>query len=142
MVQDHERPKGRSSGDTVRPGNATFWEGGPVPPGNTPLVSGSKVPCQALLSLPGLRLMRDPTRGGLAAVPHEMPRATGSDVWLRRGDIPVQDPVRSVCQTPGFDPMYLACKGRLVAVVSPQDADEALRRWRALPAGQQAARVD
>jgi len=96
---------------------------------------------QALLSLPGLRFMRDPTRGGLATVAHEMARATGGDVRLRQGDIPIQDPVQSVCEMLGYDPMYLACEGRVVAVVSPQDADEALRRWRALPNGRQAALV-
>lgn len=96
---------------------------------------------QALVSLPGLRFMRDPTRGGLATVAHELARATGSDVRLRQGDIPIQDPVQSVCEMLGYDPMYLACEGRVVAVVSPQDADEALRRWRALPAGRQAALV-
>jgi len=85
--------------------------------------------------------MRDPTRGGLATVAHEMARATGSDVRLRQGDILVQDPVQSVCEMLGYDPMYLACEGRVVAVVSPQDSDEALRRWRALPDGRQAALV-
>jgi len=79
--------------------------------------------------------MRDPTRGGLATVAHEMPRATGSDVRLRQGDIPVRDAVQSVCEMLGYDPMYPACEGRVVAVVSPPDADEALRRWRALPDG-------
>jgi len=99
-------------------------------------------PDPALLSLPGLRFLRDPTRGGLATVAHELARATASDVRLRQGDIPVGDPVQFMCEMLGYDPMYLACEGRVVAVVSPQDVDEALRRWTALPDGRQAALVD
>jgi len=83
--------------------------------------------------------MRDPTRGGLATVAHEIARATGCSLRLSEPAIPVRDTVRSVCEMLGYDPFYLACEGRVVAVVAPGEADEALARWRALPGGEDAA---
>jgi len=85
---------------------------------------------QALLGVPGLRFMRDPTRGGLATVVHEIAHATGASVRLQEPDIPVRDPVRSVCEMLGYDPMYLACEGRVVSVVAPESADAALAAMR------------
>lgn len=96
---------------------------------------------RALRDLPGLRFMRDPTRGGLATVAHEICRATGLGLRLDETTIPVRDPVRSVCEILGYDPLYLACEGRVVAVVAPDEADAALARWRALPQGQGAALI-
>lgn len=95
----------------------------------------------ALLDLPGLRFMRDPTRGGLATVAHEITRARRLGVRLREAAIPVRDPVRAVCEMLGYDPYYLACEGRVVAVIEAAAAEEALRRWRALPQGAEAALV-
>jgi hydrogenase expression/formation protein HypE len=96
---------------------------------------------QALLSLPGLRFMRDPTRGGLATVMHEIARATGSSVCLSEIAIPLRDPVRSVCDILGYDPLYLACEGRVVAVLDPAQAPAALAAWRAIPQGAEAAAI-
>lgn len=83
----------------------------------------------ALLDLEGLRFMRDPTRGGVATVACEIAQVSGSGLRLREDAIPVRDEVRSVCEMLGYDPYYLACEGRVVAVVAATDADEALRRW-------------
>ncbi|KPK39709.1 MAG: hydrogenase expression/formation protein HypE [Gammaproteobacteria bacterium SG8_47] len=94
---------------------------------------------QALLSLDGLRFMRDPTRGGLASVSHEIARATSLSVRLRQQHIPVRDQVSAVCEMLGYDPMYLACEGRVVAVVAAEDSADALRRWQALPLGELAS---
>jgi hydrogenase expression/formation protein HypE len=96
---------------------------------------------RALLDLEGLRFMRDPTRGGLATVAHEIARAAGVSVRLREADIPVRDPVRSVCEMLGYDPFYLACEGRVVAVLEADAAEEALARWRVLPGGADAALI-
>ncbi|MEE4379188.1 MAG: hydrogenase expression/formation protein HypE [Candidatus Competibacteraceae bacterium] len=96
---------------------------------------------RALLDLPGLRFMRDPTRGGLATVAYEISRATGLQTRLHEPSVPVHDPVRSVCEMLGYDPYYLACEGRVVAVVAPDQADQVLTRWRALPQGQEAALI-
>ena len=94
---------------------------------------------RALLPMAGLRFMRDPTRGGLATVAHEVSRATGLGVRLHEPQIPVREAVRSVCETLGFDPLYLACEGRVVAVVAADEAAAALAAWRALPQGGLAA---
>jgi hydrogenase expression/formation protein HypE len=94
---------------------------------------------QALIDLPGLRFMRDPTRGGLATVCHELQRATKMGIRVRQADIPIKDPVQSVCDMLGYDPMYLACEGRVVAIVGPDQAQEALKIWRSLPDGNGAA---
>lgn len=96
---------------------------------------------QALLALPGLHFMRDPTRGGLATVAHEACRASGLQVRLQQDSIPIRDPVSSVCEILGYDPLYLACEGRIVAAVAPNSAEDALQLWRNLPAGESAAIV-
>jgi hydrogenase expression/formation protein HypE len=81
---------------------------------------------QALLAVPGLRFMRDPTRGGVATVCHEIARATGLGLRLGESRIPVRDAVASVCELLGYDPLYLACEGRIVAVVDAAGAEAAL----------------
>ena len=93
---------------------------------------------RAVRELPGLRFMRDPTRGGLATVCHEIVHATGLHISLDGPAIPVQDPVQSVCEMLGYDPLFLACEGRVVAVAAADTADTVLERWRALPEGRQA----
>lgn len=94
---------------------------------------------QALLPLNGLRFMRDPTRGGLATVAHEICRATKLQVRLLQPSIPVREQVTAVCEILGYDAMYLACEGRVVAVVEASQANDALARWQALPQGHDAA---
>jgi hydrogenase expression/formation protein HypE len=96
---------------------------------------------QALTPLPGLRFMRDPTRGGLATVMQEICRATGFTVRLNQAAIPVREPVAAVCEMLGYDPLYLACEGRLVAVVSAGDSEAALSRLRDLAQGSAAALI-
>jgi len=81
---------------------------------------------KALMGVPGLHFMRDPTRGGVATVAHEIARATGMAVHLREAAIAVPEAVQSVCELLGFDPLYLACEGRVVAVVAPEAAEDAL----------------
>lgn len=81
---------------------------------------------QALMRVEGVRFMRDPTRGGVATVAHEIARATGLGVVLREARVPINDAVQSVCELLGFDPLYMACEGRLVAIVAPQSASAAL----------------
>ncbi|WP_455204021.1 hydrogenase expression/formation protein HypE [Kaarinaea lacus] len=94
--------------------------------------------CQALLPFEGLRFMRDPTRGGLATVMHEIHRASECGLRLESANILVRDPVTSVCEMLGYDPLYLACEGRVVAVIDPQQGPAALEAWRALPPGKDA----
>ncbi|MHB8921266.1 MAG: hydrogenase expression/formation protein HypE [Halothiobacillus sp.] len=96
---------------------------------------------QAVLDLPGLRFMRDPTRGGLATVLHEIALVTGMGIQLMAEQIPIRGSVQSVCDMLGYDPLYLACEGRVVAVVSVEQADEVLQLWQDLPQGREARRI-
>jgi hydrogenase expression/formation protein HypE len=95
--------------------------------------------CQALLDFDGLRFMRDPTRGGLATVLYEIHHATGFGVRAQSASIPIRDAVLSVCEMLGYDPLYLACEGRVVAVIDAAQAQAALDTWRQFPQGKQAA---
>jgi hydrogenase expression/formation protein HypE len=92
-----------------------------------------------LVKFPGLRFMRDPTRGGLATVAHEIVQGSGLGIALAEAQVPVRDSVRSVCEMLGYDPYFLACEGRVVAVVARDDADRALQALQALPSGREAA---
>lgn len=94
---------------------------------------------RALSAVKGLRFMRDPTRGGLATVCHELLHITGMGIRIQQANIPINDPVQSVCDMLGYDPLYLACEGRVVAIVDPQQAQQALAIWKALPDGSNAA---
>ncbi len=95
---------------------------------------------EALMQLDGLRFMRDPTRGGIASVANEIYRATGFGVRLE-ATIPVREQVESVCDMLGYDPYYLACEGRVVAVIAPEQVDDALSAWRAMSSGQDSTRI-
>jgi hydrogenase expression/formation protein HypE len=95
---------------------------------------------EALMHFDGLRFMRDPTRGGIASVAHEIVRATGLGVRFDAG-IPVREQVQSVCDMLGYDPYYLACEGRVAAVIADDQADNALTAWRDLPTGKDASKI-
>jgi len=95
---------------------------------------------EAMMACKGLRFMRDPTRGGIASVAHEIVRATGLGVRFDAA-IPVKDQVQAVCDMLGYDPYYLACEGRVLAIVSAEDAQAALHAWRSIPTGSDAAIV-
>ena len=96
---------------------------------------------RAALKFEGLHFMRDPTRGGLATVCHEISLAIGLGVRLQQTQIPIRDSVQSVCEMLGYDPLYLACEGRVVAVVAEAQAEDLLTHWRRLPEGAEAALI-
>jgi hydrogenase expression/formation protein HypE len=87
------------------------------------------------------RFMRDPTRGGLATVLAELAGEGEVSVRIREADLPIRDSVHSVCDILGLDPLYLACEGRVVAVVPREQAEAAVRAMRELPEGQGAAAI-
>jgi hydrogenase expression/formation protein HypE len=102
--------------------------------------SASVLPLTRSLSgMDGLRFMRDPTRGGLATVCHELLRTTGMGIRILQAEIPISDPVQSVCDMLGYDPLFLACEGRVVAIVDPTEAKHILAKWQSLPDGENAA---
>src|SRR4051794_33459772 len=90
---------------------------------------------------PGLRCLRDATRGGVASVVNELARSSGVAMLIREAGVPVQPAVAGACELLGIDPMYVANEGRFVAVVAPEHADAALAALRAMPGCEQAADI-
>ena len=90
-------------------------------------------------AVPQVRAMRDATRGGVATILNEIARAADTGVLASEDDIPVRPQVRGACELLGIDPMYVACEGRLVAVVPRDSAEAAVRALRAHPLGAEAA---
>lgn len=90
---------------------------------------------EAAGALDGLRVMRDPTRGGVATVLNEMAARSRVGMVLREREIPVRDTVRGACELLGLDPLYVANEGKLVAVAAPQIADRVLAAMRRHPLG-------
>jgi hydrogenase expression/formation protein HypE len=96
----------------------------------------------ALLGLgPALRWMRDPTRGGLATTLNELAQRSGLGVRLDESTIPIRPEVAGASEILGIDPLYVANEGKLVAVVAPEAAGEALALLRAHERGREAAVV-
>jgi hydrogenase expression/formation protein HypE len=94
-----------------------------------------------LAAVPGVRALRDATRGGVATILNEIARAADVGVVVTEDAIPVRAQVRGAAELLGIDPMYVACEGRLVAVVAGDQAGDALAALRAHPLGAQAAIV-
>lgn len=89
----------------------------------------------------GVKAMRDPTRGGLATILNELASQSGTAVCVREDDIPVREEVRGACEILGFDPLYLANEGKLVAVVAEDSAAKVLNVMKKHPLGAGAARI-
>jgi hydrogenase expression/formation protein HypE len=83
-----------------------------------------------IAAAPGVRAMRDATRGGVAAVLNELAEASAVGVRIRELDTPVRSDVQGFCEILGLDPLYLANEGKLVAVVPPDQADAAVQALR------------
>ncbi len=86
-----------------------------------------------------LRLMRDPTRGGLAATLNEVANQSKVGIRLEEDAIPVKPEVAAACEFLGLDPLNVANEGKLIAVVAPEGADAVLAAMRAHPQGRDAA---
>ncbi|HXZ56175.1 MAG TPA: hydrogenase expression/formation protein HypE [Gaiellaceae bacterium] len=96
----------------------------------------------SLLELGGaVRWLRDPTRGGLATALNELAQEAGLAVALDEASLPLRPEVVGACEILGIDPLYVANEGKLVAVVAPEAADDALARLRAHQLGAEAALI-
>jgi hydrogenase expression/formation protein HypE len=87
----------------------------------------------------GVRGLRDATRGGVATILNEVARAAGVAVVVEEDAVPVRTEVRGACELLGIDPLYVACEGRMVAVVDGAAADAAVAALRSHPLGEGAA---
>lgn len=90
---------------------------------------------------PALRVLRDPTRGGVAATLNEVAQQSGVGIQLYESDIPVRAEVRGACELLGLDPLNVANEGKLLAICEPAAADNLLATMRDHAAGRNAAIV-
>ena len=89
--------------------------------------------------VPGIRCLRDPTRGGLATTLNELARQSGVGMRIKETAIPVKAEVKGACELLGLDPLYIANEGKLVCIVAPEDAERLLTIMQKHPLAQNAA---
>ena len=143
------------SPDSVRPGDRVLLSGPIGDHGITILLARGELDMQADLSSdtrpvlplvqalvsaagPGVRWMRDPTRGGVATSLNELARDSGRGVVLFEEKIPIHDSVRGACELLGLDPLHIANEGQFLAIVSAEHAEAALQALQATPGGEAA----
>jgi hydrogenase expression/formation protein HypE len=87
---------------------------------------------------PGIRWMRDPTRGGVATSLNELARDCRLGINLLEESVPMRDEVRGACELLGLDPLHIANEGQFLAIVAPEYADLALNALHMAEGGQEA----
>ena len=92
-----------------------------------------------LVARPNVRVLRDPTRGGLATSLNEIAAQSNVGIQIDERKIPLKDSVWAACEMLGFDPLYVANEGKLVAMVAPEHAERVLVAMRATRYGEEAA---
>jgi len=91
--------------------------------------------------VPDIHVLRDPTRGGVAATLNEIAQQSGVGITLREAAVPVRPQVTAACEVLGLDPLYVANEGKLLAIVAAEQADRLLAVMRAHPLGRDAAQI-
>jgi len=151
-------PRARCAARSVQPGDQVLLSGPIGDHGITILLARGDIDLEAELrsdtrsvyplverlldaAAPGVRWMRDPTRGGVATALNELARDCGLGIALFEEEIPVRDAVRGACELLGLDPLHIANEGQFLAVVAPELADAALAAIRAAPGGEAAVLV-
>ena len=94
--------------------------------------------CQLLQNADGIKFMRDPTRGGVAATLNEIARSTGLSIEIRETDLPIKPAVQAAADMLGFDVLTIANEGKFIAIVSPESVEECLTLCRNDPLGEEA----
>jgi hydrogenase expression/formation protein HypE len=89
----------------------------------------------------GVHVLRDPTRGGLGTTLNEIARQSGVNILLDESRIPVRPAVSAACEMLGFDPLYIANEGKLVAIVNGEEAEAVLAAMRRAPYGAEACLI-
>ncbi len=94
-----------------------------------------------LTAVPETRVLRDPTRGGVATTLNEFIEGTHLSIELEEKTVPVRPAVQAACELLGLDPLYCANEGKMLAVVPAERAEAALQALRSLPEGENAALI-
>jgi hydrogenase expression/formation protein HypE len=92
-----------------------------------------------LKASPNIHSLRDPTRGGLATSLNELARQSKVSIRIEEEKIPVREEVLAACEMLGFDPLYVANEGKMIAIVPPEDAEKVLAAMRKNRYGKDAA---
>ena len=140
----------------IRPGDAVLVSGSVGCHGAAVMMARGDIPCEgtllsdcrplhelsaAALNAGGVRILRDPTRGGVATTLNEFVEGSPLCIELDEDAIPVEPSVAAACDLLGLDPLYAACEGRMLAVVAPGHAEAVLQALRALPGGEGAVQI-
>ena len=94
---------------------------------------------EMLTASPNIHCLRDPTRGGLATTLNELAKQSKVSIRIEEERIPVREEVLAACEMLGFDPLYIANEGKLVAIVPEEDADKVLQAMQENHYGKSAA---
>lgn len=145
----------RLSGDRSRPGDAVVLSGTIADHGVAvlgcrsglgldPRIVSDSAPLHDLVRVmleaaPGIRCMRDPTRGGLGSTLNELASQARVGMAIDEDALPIRDEVRAACELLGLDPLYVANEGKLVAICPPEQADDLVQAMREHPVGRDAA---
>lgn len=86
-----------------------------------------------------IHVLRDPTRGGIATALNEISRQSGVGIILEENSLPILPAVAAACEMLGFDPLYIANEGKLLAIISQEDAEIVLAVMRKTRYGENAA---
>ncbi len=151
-------PAGRQIGGALaRPGDAVLISGAIGDHGIAVLsargelgfdaaVTSDVAPLNALIgavlqAAPGVRVLRDPTRGGLATTLNEIAQQSNVCIEITEATIPIHTPVQAACDMLGFDPLYVANEGKVIVILPPDQVDAALAATHRLPYGAEAAAI-
>lgn len=88
-----------------------------------------------------IRILRDPTRGGVATTLNEFTEQMPFSIELDETALPVNPAVEVACDMLGLDPLYCACEGRMLAVCAPEAAEAVIDAIKKIPGGENAARI-
>lgn len=106
-----------------------------------PLHRVSAAAIDAAADSSSLRILRDPTRGGIATTLNEFTENMPFSIQLDETALPSDPAVEAACDMLGLDPLYCACEGRMLLVCDPSATQNILAAVRALPGGENAARI-
>lgn len=116
-------------------------DGSPLRSDCQPLHQISRAAIDAADGASSLRILRDPTRGGVATTLNEFVENTPFSIELDETSLPTDPAVETACDMLGLDPLYCACEGRMLAVCAPGSTDSILKAIRRFPGGEHAVRI-
>lgn len=144
-------------GQLARPGDVVFLSGPVGAHGIAVLIARGELGFEAdirsdvaplngliqslLASAPHTHVLRDPTRGGLATSLNEIAAQSQVGVWVEESAVQVLPAVQTACEMLGFDPLYIANEGKLIAIVPAEEADAAFAAMRNHPHGIDTVRI-